>query len=539
MKTMSNKQKATGNLAISEPQKRVIVIEATEKPQDLKLRVAAYTRVSSDSADQLNSFTAQNRYYTALISGKENWSMVDIYADCGITGTSAAKREDFQRLMEDCRRGLIDKVLCKSISRFARNTTECLEAIRELKALGIGIEFEEQHIDTAKLSGETLTAIFASMAQSESKAISDNMRWSYQRRMENGSYVPACQPFGYVLEENKIQIHSEHAEVIQEIFRQYLSGIGAGTIANNLNSAQICNRFGEPLWTPREIRYIIKNEKYTGNSRWHKYYTTDTLPFRNVINHGEKESYYATGTHEAIISNEDFASANVLMQQRATIFSGTAHKENVSGALRQKIRCDMCGNIFRRKTVRGHIYWVCLGHDKKLTDCTITQISEVQIHAAFLRLYYKLKHQGSNILPQMLTTLRAIRSQRMLWSEDVIELNKRISNITSQNQLLAMLKQQGGVDPDIFISRSNELAEQLRIVKLEKERLLNAYRDDTIAQTQTLIETIGIGPDFLEEFDGELFGELVDKITVESNECLRFRLKNGLELMEPIERTVR
>lgn len=539
MKTMSNKQKTTGNLAISEPQQRVVVIEATEKPQDLKLHVAAYTRVSSDSADQLNSFAAQNRYYTALISGKENWSMVDIYADCGITGTSAAKREDFQRLMEDCRRGLIDKVLCKSISRFARNTTECLEAIRELKALGIGIEFEEQHIDTAKLSGETLTAIFASMAQSESKAISDNMRWSYQRRMENGSYVPACQPFGYVLEENKIQIHSEHAEVIQEIFRQYLSGIGAGTIANNLNSAQIGNRFGEPLWTPRAIRYIIKNEKYTGNSRWHKYYTTDTLPFRNVINHGEKESYYATGTHEAIISNEDFASANVLMQQRATIFSGTAHKENVSGALRQKIRCDMCGNIFRRKTVRGHIYWVCLGHDKKLTDCTITQIPEVQIHAAFLRLYYKLKHQGSNILPQMLTTLRAIRSQRMLWSEDVIELNKRISNITSQNQLLAMLKQQGGVDPDIFISRSNELAEQLRIVKLEKERLLNAYRDDTIAQTQTLIETIGIGPDFLEEFDGELFGELVDKITVESNECLRFRLKNGLELMEPIERTVR
>ena len=173
---MSNRQKTAGNLAISEQQQRVIVIEPTEKPQDLKLRVAAYTRVSSDSADQLNSFAAQNRYYTALISGKENWTMVDIYADRGITGTSVEKREDFQRLMADCRRGLIDKVLCKSISRFARNTTECLEAIRELKALGIGIVFEEQHIDTAKLSGETLTAIFASMAQSESKAISDNMQ---------------------------------------------------------------------------------------------------------------------------------------------------------------------------------------------------------------------------------------------------------------------------------------------------------------------------------------------------------------------------
>ena len=138
-----------------------------------------------------------------------------------------------------------------------------------------------------------------------------------------------------------------------------------------------------------------------------------------------------------------------------------------------------------------------------------------------------------------LTTLRTVRNQRMLWSEDIIELNKRISTITSQNQLLAMLKQQGGVDPDIFISRSNELAEQLRAAKLEKERLLNACRDDTITQTQALIDTIEAGPDFLEQFDGELFGELVDRIIVENNERLRFRLKNGLELTESIERTVR
>ena len=123
VETMASKQKVTGNLAVSE-QQRVIVIEATEKPQDLKLRVAAYTRVSSDSADQLNSFAAQNRYYTALISSKENWTMVDIYADRGITGTSVVKRDDFQPLISDCRRGLIDRVLCKSISRFARNTTD-------------------------------------------------------------------------------------------------------------------------------------------------------------------------------------------------------------------------------------------------------------------------------------------------------------------------------------------------------------------------------------------------------------------------------
>ena len=201
--------------------------------------------------------------------------------------------------------------------------------------------------------------------------------------------------------------------------------------------------------------------------------------------------------------------------------------------------CGCCGSHTRKKKINGKYYHICRTHDVDSQSCPVGAIPETEITVAFLRLYYKLKHQGSSILPQMLTTLQDVRRQRMLRSEDVIELNQRISNISSQNQLLAMLKQQGGVDPDIFISRSNELAEQLRAVKLEKERLLNACRDDTIAQTQALIETIETGPDFLEQFDGELFGELIDKIIVESNERLRFRLKNGLELAESIERTVR
>lgn len=158
-------------------QPRVIKIEAAEKPQNAQLRVAAYTRVSSDSDDQLNSFAAQNRYYAELISGKAEWRMVDIYADEGITGTSAAKREDFQRMMADCRRGLIDQILVKSISRFARNTKDCLEAVRELKELGVNVRFEREGIDTANVSSELITAIYAAFAQKESESISGNMRW--------------------------------------------------------------------------------------------------------------------------------------------------------------------------------------------------------------------------------------------------------------------------------------------------------------------------------------------------------------------------
>ena len=185
---MDEKRLVDGTTALAEKQARVIKIEPTERPQNVRLRVAAYTRVSSDSEDQLNSFAAQNRYYTELISGKAEWRMVDIYADEGITGTSVAKRDDFQRMMADCRRGLIDQVLVKSISRFARNTKDCLQNIRELKELGVNVRFEREGIDTVNVSSELITAIYAAFAQKESESISGNMRWSYQRRMEQGTF---------------------------------------------------------------------------------------------------------------------------------------------------------------------------------------------------------------------------------------------------------------------------------------------------------------------------------------------------------------
>ena len=168
------KKQTSGNLALE--QQRVIVIPAHDEIIARKLRVAAYARVSSSSEDQLNSYRAQNQYYSELISGNPDWEMVDIYADEGITGTSVEKREDFQRMMQDCRKGKIDRILVKSISRFARNTKDCLAAVRELKELGVSVQFEEQGIDTSKVSSEMVTAIMASLAQKGSESISGNVR---------------------------------------------------------------------------------------------------------------------------------------------------------------------------------------------------------------------------------------------------------------------------------------------------------------------------------------------------------------------------
>ena len=234
---MDEKRLVDGTTALAEKQPRVIKIEPTERPQNVRLRVAAYTRVSSDSEDQLNSFAAQNRYYTELISGKAEWRMVDIYADEGITGTSVAKRDDFQRMMADCRRGLIDQILVKSISRFARNTKDCLQNIRELKELGVNVRFEREGIDTVNVSSELITAIYAAFAQKESESISGNMRWSYQHRMESGEFNTCKAPWGFRLDGRKLKVYEPEADIVQRIFHEYLSGKNPQEIADDLNAS--------------------------------------------------------------------------------------------------------------------------------------------------------------------------------------------------------------------------------------------------------------------------------------------------------------
>lgn len=532
---MAEKHLTDGTTALA-AQPRVIKIEAAEKPRNAQLRVAAYTRVSSNSDDQLNSFAAQNRYYAELISGKAEWRMVDIYADEGITGTSAAKREDFQRMMADCRRGLIDQILVKSISRFARNTKDCLEAVRELKELGVNVRFEREGIDTANVSSELITAIYAAFAQKESESISGNMRWSCQRRMEAGTYLTPSIPYGYRIINKEIVIVPEQAVTIRKIFQWYLDGNSKDRIARRLNEAGILSGQNKE-WGKGGIHYILTNERYIGNSLWQKTYTSDTLPTTRHRNKGECEQYYAEGTHPPIIPREIFDQAQKLLKKREVDYR--RRKCPGSHPLTGKIVCGYCGSPFRRKEYRGEIRWVCMGHERSGKDCPITPITGKTIYEAFCRLYYKLKHQSLPILEQMLETLRTIPDRRLLWSEDIVSLNKKISELSSQNQTLAFLKQNGLVDPDIFISKSNELTRQLRQAKLDKEKLMAAEGDATAHRTRELIALLEDGPDFLDRPDTELCGALVAEIIVESNDTLRFRLHNGLELRESIERTVR
>lgn len=240
--------------------REVIVISPNAVPLYDKIRTAAYCRVSSDSNEQLASFSAQASEYTTRIRKNPNWVMADIYADEGITGISASKRPEFQRMMADCRKKKIDRILTKSISRFARNVRECIEYVRELQSLGVSVEFEKEGIDTAFLSGEMMIAVFGSLAQEESQSISSNMIQSYDMRMRKGEFVTCKAPFGYSLDRCSLLVDPEEANTVRFIFNSYINGMSTREIAERLNEQQMSNRGN--IWLSRTISLMLKNEKW-------------------------------------------------------------------------------------------------------------------------------------------------------------------------------------------------------------------------------------------------------------------------------------
>ena len=237
----------------------------------------------------------------------------------------------------------------------------------------------------------------------------------------------------------------------------------------------------------------------------------------------------------AIIDRETFEAVAALLKRRTEKVS-TVSK---GSPLAKKIVCGSCGTLFKRKLGHGKTYWVCKRHFRDKNSCPAVQIPEGELHAAFLRAYHKLRLHGEPVLRQLLSDLQTVRERRMLWSMDIFELNKKISDITDQDRMLADMNKLGLVDPDIFISQSNQLARQLCAVKQEKERILAAEEDDTIPKTQELLETLEALPNFLPAFDGDIFTALIEQVIADESDTIRFRLMNGLELTETIERGVR
>lgn len=504
----------------------ITIIPAKDRSDEI-VRTAAYARVSSGSEDQLNSFAAQIRYYTELLQNSTDAVFVDMYADQGITGTSAAKRTEFQRLMSDCRKGKVDRILVKSISRFARNTKDSLEAVRELKTLGISVYFEKENIDTAEVSSEMMLAIYSQFAQEESMSISRNCRMGIHKRMMDGTYKTASTPFGYDYVDGKLKINPEKAKIVKQIFDWYVSGIGMNEIATRLNLQGVRNK----IWRHGTIRCILTNEKYIGDTLLQKHFSTDTLPFRSVRNRGEKKQYYVKGTHEPIIEKTVFDNAQKMLSEKNKP-SGLAKEHS---PFSKKIVCGNCGNTFRRKPRKDCVCWVCRKHDESAENCNIRQIRETEFQAAFVRLWNKLQAHYKAILVPTVRQLEMLSEREKSGNTQLAELRKEISEIKQQTYLLTVLNSQGTLDGAYFTERTQELDRKL----LTAQKQLHANLDDKNGERlDKLRKLIGIFERAkpITDLDEIKFGLIVEKITVLSESEIRFDLIGGIGFTERIVR---
>ncbi len=462
----------------SDDMAEIKIIPAKDRSDEI-VRTAAYARVSSSSEDQLNSFAAQIRYYTELLKDSTDAVFVDMYADEGISGTSAAKRTEFQRLMSDCRKGKIDRILVKSISRFARNTKDSLEAVRELKTLGISVYFEKEDIDTGEVSSEMMLAIYSQFAQEESMSISRNCRMGVHKRMMDGTYRTASTPFGYDYVDGELKINPTRAEIVKQIFDWYVSGIGMNEIAMRLNSRGV----RDEVWRHGTIRCILTNEKYIGDTLLQKRYTTDTLPFKAVRNRGEREQYYVKGTHEPIIEKTIFDNAQRMLAERNKP-SGLSKEHS---PFSKKIVCGNCGNTFRRKPRKGCVCWVCRKHDESAENCNIRQIRETEFQSAFVRLWNKLQAHYKAILTPMLRQLETLSEREKSGNTQLAELRKEISEIKQQTYLLTILNSQGTLDGAYFTVRTQELDRKLLTAQKQLRTTLDDKDGERLDELRKLI----------------------------------------------------
>lgn len=293
--------------------KKMFKVEDIAASSKRKLRVAAYARVSTNSDDQLVSLKAQKEHYESYIKLNPEWEFAGLYYDEGLSGTKKDNRTGLLDMIADAEQGKIDFILTKSISRFARNTTDCLEMVRRLIDVGVFIQFEKENINTGSMESELMLSILSGLAESESVSISQNSKWAIQKHFINGTFIISYPPYGYINADGKMEVVPEEAEIVRTIFNEYINGKGAFLIAKELNERGIPSKRGT-IWHPSTVQGVLKNEKYTGDVIFQKTYTDSN--FNRHINYGEENQYLLENHHEAIISHEDFDKAQHVMEQR-------------------------------------------------------------------------------------------------------------------------------------------------------------------------------------------------------------------------------
>ena len=499
----------------------------------VKRKVAGYARVSTDHDEQLTSYEAQLDYYTTLIQGHDDWEFAGMYSDEGITGTSVKKREGFQSMVADALAGKIDLIITKSVSRFARNTVDSLSTIRELKEHNTEVYFEKENIWTFDSKGELLITIMSSLAQEESRSISENVTWGHRKRMADGKVAVAYSRFlGYDKgEDGNLVINPEEAKTIKLIFGEFLSGLSYHAIADKLTALGLPTPAGKKKWCQGTVKSILQNEKYKGDALLQKSYIADFLTKKQVTNHGEIPQYYVEDNHEAIIEPEIFDRVQDMIKERS-------RKRGYSGVtiFSSKIQCGCCGGWYGSKVWHStdkyrRVVWQCNSKFRDKTRCTTPHLTENEIKDAFVRAANSLITDRDEILAELRTVQTTLSGTEELEAEQkrlAEQMNvdaDAVQEIIAENARVAQDQEAYNLRYEALVTRFEET--KARYEQVTSEIAMKGIRRREFGR---FIQSVEALPDAITEFDEALWGSLVDHVTVHSKDDIIFTLTSGMEI---------
>ena len=498
-----------------------------------KRRVAGYARVSTDHEDQVTSYEAQVDYYTNYIKGRDDWDFVAIYTDEGISATNTKRREGFKQMVADALAGKIDLIVTKSVSRFARNTVDSLTTVRKLKDKGIEIYFEKENIWTLDAKGELLITIMSSLAQEESRSISENTTWGQRKRFADGKASVAYKRFlGYDRGSNGgFVVNEEQAKTIKLIYKLFLDGLTCHAIAKELTARKLLTPTGKAVWNQSTVRSILTNEKYKGDALLQKEFTVDFLQKKTKKNEGEVPQYYVEGDHEAII---DPATFDYVQAEMARRMKGKHRYSGVS-MFSSKIKCGECGCWFGSKVWHStdkyrRVIYQCNHKYKGDKPCGTPHITEDEVKKVFVRAVNLLLSEKDELAANVQTIITTLC--------DATELEMRLAELREELEVVVELTERCvgenariALDQDEYTERYNGLVKRYEKAKAEFNKVTQTIADKEARKKlmEQFIQTIE-KQEPITEFDERLWASLVDFVTVYSEKDIRVTFKDGTEI---------
>ena len=497
-------------------------------------KVAGYARVSTDSEEQQTSYEAQVDYYTCYIQSREDWEFVGVYTDEGISATNTKHRDGFKQMVKDALAGKIDLIVTKSVSRFARNTVDSLTTVRKLKEHGTEIYFEKEQIFTFDSKGELLITIMSSLAQEESRSISENVTWGQRKRFADGKVsMPYKQFLGYEKgEDGAPVINEEEAAIVRLIYRLFLEGKTPAGICRYLEQQDIPTPSGKQKWSQTTVNSILSNEKYKGDALLQKKFTTDFLTKKMKVNEGEVPQYYVERSHDAIIEPLEWDMVQAEIARRRSL--GRAYSGN--SVFSSKLVCGDCGDFFGQKVWHSNdpyrkVIWRCNGKFKGEKKCATPHLDTETIQQKFLVAYNRLMADRESVISdctlmrQVLSDTTALDAELDSLNEEITVVAELVKTCVKENASTAQSQEEYAKKYNGLLARYEKATTRLAEVTAEKER-----KHDQDRELRLFIGALKKQPLVLEEWDERLWIAILDRATVFRDGRIAFKFKSGREI---------